>query len=281
MLFSGCRGTGPLVCEPIRAWNMAKMLSDLSEEAQRHAKDEKWGLYRNTRYDRAEQLRRNGRWKRAGFLYVEVLILDLQGVSSTPQTGGFHGAYQSPAPSVVREVARFALRAEMGKEELRNVYKHVAKEVWLDAFPRSPKDVWREIHAHVMEEREALALDRKVEVLGPDRLLSEAEAKRYIKRKNPYELVQRVEHILETESPPNIPREKRERAETYLAAVQPKYLADRWKAKALRRGAEVMWSNHGKEKALEYAEAALNVVDPDEMVAIEQMADALRHELDR
>lgn len=252
------------------------MLSDLSDEAQRHAERGKWGLYRNARYETAERLRREGQWKRAGFLYVEVLILDLQGVAGPADAAGFHEAYQNPTPSVVREVARFALRADLGKEELKTVYKRVGKEVWRNAFPRSAEEVWRELYGYVAEERDALALDQKVEALGPDGLLSNAEARRYIKRKNPYEIVRRVERILETESPPDIPKEKRERAQTYLAAVDPNHLADRWKAKALRRGAEVMWSNNGKEKALEYAEAALKVVDPDEIVAIEKMAEALR-----
>lgn len=258
---------------------MATMLSDLNQDARRHVENGEWGLYRNARYERAEHLRRNGHWEQAGVLYVEVLIFDLQGVTGGAGPPQYHEAYRSPMPAVVREVARFSLRSKMDGEEFRAVYRRVIDEIWMDAFPRSPQEVWTELRAHVVKAQEALALDQKVEALGGDGLLSKAEAQKYIERKNAYELVRRVEQLLENESPPDIPAEKRERVELYLAAVEPSRLADRWKAKAYRRGAEVMWSHNGTEKALEYAEEALKVVDPDELAAIEQMRDQLQSDL--
>ncbi len=263
---------------------MAGPLSDLSDEAQQYAERDQWGRYRNVRYDTAEYVREEGEWKRAGFLYLEILIFDLQGVMSAPGTKGFHEAYQSPMPSVVREVARFVLRADIGEEELRTVYDRVAEQTWLDAFPRSKTDVWTEVLSLVAEQRDALQLEKKVEALGRDRLLSEAECKRYVECKDAYEVVRRVEQILENESPGQIPKAKQERARVYLAAVDPDDLGNRWKAKVYRRAGEVMLSSNGaqgKKKALKYFEKALDAVDRDEVAAVERHVKHLRRELGR
>ncbi len=255
------------------------MLSDLSEEAQRHAEKEEWGPYRNVRYDTAEYVREEGEWKRAGFLYAEVLIFDLQGVTSAPGREGFHDAYRHSSPAVVREVARFARRADMGEDELKTVYDRVVDQVWTDAFPRSRSDVWEEFRTTVWQCREALRLEEKVEALGSDRLLTERDAQAYIEQKSEYEIIRRVEQLLEAEHPARIPPKKQERAERYLAAIEPEHLDDRWKGKAYRRGGEIMLSRNGKKKALEYFERALSSVDRDEVAEVERMVNRLRGKL--
>lgn len=255
------------------------MLSDLSEEAQRHAENEEWGPYRNVRYDTAEYVREEGEWKRAGFLYVEVLIFDLQGVTSAPGVEGFHEAYQYSSPAVVREVARFARRADMEEGELKTVYDRVADQVWTDAFPRSRTDVWEEFRTTVRQCRTALRLEEKVEALGADQLLTEREAQAYIEQKSEYAIIRRVEQLLEAEHPARIPPKKQKRAERYLAAIEPDQLNDRWKGKAYRRGGEIMLSRNGKKKALEYFERALSSVDRDEVAEVERMVNRLRGEL--
>lgn len=256
------------------------MLSDLSDEAQRHAEKEEWGAYRNVRYDTAEYVRMQGEWKRAGFLYVEVLIFDLQGVTSAPGVDGFHEAYQHSSPAVVREVARFARRAGMDEDELKAVYDRVADQVWTEAFPRSRADVWEELRATVGQCWEEIQLEEKVESLGPDQLLSETDARAYIERKSEYEVIRRVEQLLEAEHPAQIPPEKQKRAEMYLAALNPEHLRDRWKGKAYRRGGEVMLSQNGKKKALEYFERALSCVDRDEVAEVKRMVSHLRGTLE-
>lgn len=255
------------------------MLSDLSDEAQRHAEQGQWGQYRNVRYDTAEYVRNEGQWKRAGFLYLEVLIFDLQGVTSTPHVDGFHETHQNTSPAVIREVARFAIRADIGREELKTVYDRVAGQVWMDGFPRSKEEMWADIRAQVWAEREAIQLDERVEALGTGELLTEAEARTFIERKNEYEIIRRVEQLLETEHPARIPADKRDRVETYLASLNPESLGSRWKAKVYRRGGEVMLSQNGKEKALEYFEYALKAVDQDELAEVERLVTYLRREL--
>lgn len=257
------------------------MLSNLSDEAQKHAEQEAWGKYRNVRYDTAEYVRQEGQWKRAGFLYMEVMIFDLQGVTSTPGVNGFHVTHQGTSPAVVREIARLSLKADLGEGEMKTVYDRVADQAWMDAFPRSREDIWEEVREKVWTERDILQLDQKVESLGPDQLLSTAEAETYIEHKNEYEIIRRVEHILEDEHPDRIPEEKRERVQLYLASLDPESLGNRWKAKVYRRAGEVMLSKNGHRKALEYFEYALEAVDRDEIVEVERLVEHLRGALDR
>lgn len=257
------------------------MLSDLSDEAQQYAEQEAWGKYRNVRYDTAEYVRQDGQWKRAGFLYMEVLIFDLQGVTSTPGIDGFHVTHQSTSPAVVRELARLALRADLDEDEMKTVYDRVAGQTWMEAFPRSKEDIWEEACEKVWRERDILQLDRKVESLGPDQLLSTAEAETYIEHKSEFEIIRRVERLLEEEHPADIPPEKQDRVEMYLASLDPESLGNRWKAKVYRRGGEVMLSKNGYRKALEYFEYALEAVDRDEIAEVERLVKHLRDTLDR
>ncbi|PSQ97610.1 MAG: hypothetical protein BRD55_01715 [Bacteroidetes bacterium SW_9_63_38] len=257
------------------------MLSDLSDEARQYAEQEAWGQYRNVRYDTAEYVRQNGQWKRAGLLYMEVLIFDLQGVTSMPGINGFHVTHQSSSPAVVREIARLSLKADLEEGEMKVLYDRVADQTWMEAFPRSKDDIWAEASDEVATQRDILLLDRKVESLGSDQLLSAAEAEAYIKHKSEYEIIRRVERLLEVERAACIPPEKRDRVERYLASLDPEALANRWKAKVYRRGGEVMLSKNGYRKALEYFECALEAVDRDEFVEVERLVEQLRERLNR
>lgn len=259
----------------------SRMLSDLSDEAQQFAEQEAWGKYRNVRYDTAEYVRQDGQWKRAGFLYMEVLIFDLQGVTSTPGVGGFHVTHRSASPAVVRELARLSLKADLEKGEMRTVYDRVADQTWMEAFPRTRDEIWTEAIEQVWTQRHVLQLDQKVESLGPDQLLSPADAETYIEHKNEYEIIRRVEQLVEGEAPDRIPPDKRDRAEMYLASLDPESLGNRWKAKVYRRGGEVMLSKTGYRKALEYFERALEAADRDEIAEVERLAAFLREELGR
>jgi hypothetical protein len=257
------------------------MLSDLSDEAQKFAEEEAWGKYKNVRYDTAEYVRQDGQWKRAGVLYMEVLIFELQGVTSTPGVDGFHVTHRSASPAVVREIARLSLKADLGEAEMKTIYDRVADQTWMDAFPRSKEDVWNEVWDKVSGQREILQLDQKVESLGSDQLLSEAEAETYVEHKNEYEIIRRIERLLEDEDPARIPPAKRDRVELYLASLDPESLGNRWKSKVYRRGGEVMLSKNGHSKALEYFERALEAADRDEIAEVERIVERLREKLDR
>lgn len=252
------------------------MLSELSDEAQHHAERENWGQYRNVRYDTAEYVRERGNWKRAGFLYLEVLIFDLQGVAGAPGVDGFHEAHRTASPAVVKELARFAIEYGLDQDEMRTIYDRVADQTWMDRFPRSEEEVWEEVRDKVKTQKEAIRLTVEVEELGEDELLSTEDATAFVNTKNEYELVRRVETLLENEDPARIPPEKGKRAEMYLAALDPESLSNRWKAKVYRRGGEIMLSRGGEERALQYFERALEAVDQDELGEVKRIVEKLR-----
>lgn len=255
------------------------MLGELSNEAQHHAEQGRWGQYRNVRYDTAQYVQEQGNRKRAGFLYLEVLIFDLQGVSSTLGSDSFHEAHQAATPAVVKELARFSQEYDLGEQEMKMIYERVANQTWMEAFPRSQDEVWADVKNAVQKQKASIQLTEKLESLSAGQLLSEEEATMFIQSKNEYEMVRRVELLLENEDPAGIPAPKAERAERYLAALDPESLPDRWKAKVYRRGGEIMLSRGGKQKALEYFERALAVVDQDELADVERVVENLRPQL--
>lgn len=260
---------------------MADTLSDLSKEAKQYWGDEQWGEYRNTRYETAEHVRSEGDHERAAHLYTEVMIFDLQGVASGTGGDGFHQAYQGETPAVARELARFCLRETLEADALKSVYEQVVDEFWVDAFPRTRDDVWEEFRDVVEEHRTTLRLREKVEKSGGNQLLTSAEAASFAEIADDYEILQRVETLLEPESPTGIPWEKRKRAHDYLASVDVRRLGDRWKGKAFRWAGEVVLSNGEKDEALRYFEKALEVAGRDEKATVERLANMVRGERTR
>lgn len=258
---------------------MSATLTELSNEAEQYAAHGRWGYYRNVRSETADHEHQKGNWKRAGFLYMEVMIFDLQGVASMAGPDGRDGflqAYRSSTPAVARRVARFSLRADMGEDELRTVYERVTDQYWQDDFPRSRTEVWDEMRTIIWEHRQEIQLQKRVEALGSDQLLTEEEARAYVRLKDDYELVQRVEQILEVENAANIPRTKQERAQLYLSSVNVDRLSDRWKAKALRRSGEVLLSQNKKRKAVQRFERAVDVAGVEEKQVVRRMLRILR-----
>lgn len=260
---------------------MADTLSDLSTEAKQYWSDEWWGAYRNVRYEAAEHERRRGEWEQAAYLYVEVMIFDLQGVTGEADGQKFCRAYQGETPSVTRELARYCLREHLDTDDLKEIYTQTASEFWVEAFPRSRAEVWADLRDAVEESRTILRLREKVAAMGGDRLLPPEEAATFAEKVDDYELLQRVETLLENESPTGIPWEKRKRAHDYLSAIDIRRLDDRWRGKALRWAGEVVLSNGEHHAALEYFEKALEVVGQDDRGAVERLLGTLRHTLER
>jgi hypothetical protein len=258
---------------------MADTLSDLSKEAKRHWAEEQWGAYRNVRYEAAEHERRNGEEKRAAYLYLEVMMFDLQGVTGATDGQKFNRAYRRETPSVARELARFCLRKEVGPDELESMYQRVVGAFWVDAFPRSRDEVWQDLRESVEDHRVTLRLREKASAIGPDRLLPAEEAKAFARRADDYEVLRRVGTLLEGESPTGIPWRKRKRAHEYLSSVDIGGIGDRWRGKAFRWAGEVVLANGEKRAALDYLEKALEVVGRDDRAAVERLAGMLRRTL--
>ena len=257
---------------------MADTLSDLSQEAKAYWAKEQWGAYRNVRYETAEYERRRGMGERAAYLYLEVMIFDLQGVTGATNGQKFNRAYQRETPSVARELARFCRREKIDLDELKSMYRRVAREFWVDAFPRSRSEVWAHLRERVEDHRTTLRLREKVSAIGPDRLLSSEEAEAFARRANDYEVLQRVETLLEEEPPAGIPWPKRKRAHEYLSSVDIWSIGERWRGKAFRWAGEVVLANGETDAALAYLEKARAVVGRDERAAVERLLGTLRRE---
>jgi tetratricopeptide (TPR) repeat protein len=258
---------------------MADTLSDLSKEAKQHWTNERWAEYRNVRYETAEHTRQEGDEQQAAYLYVEVMIFDLQGVCGTAEDG-FHRAYRGETPSVARELARFTLRDAVGMDDLKVLYDRVVGEFWIDAFPRPQPEVWGELRDVVEEYRTTVRLREKVEAIGAE-LLTPDEAESFAEMADDYELLQRVETLLEDESPTGVSWKRRKRAHDYLSAVDIKSIGDRWKGKAFRWAGTVVLANGEREEALRYFEKALDVAGRDERATVKRLANTLRHELEQ
>jgi tetratricopeptide (TPR) repeat protein len=260
---------------------MPDTLTDLSKEAKQYWSNEQWGKYRNVRYETAEHVRREGQPKRAAFLYIEVMIFDLQGVNSGIGGQGFAETYRGEMPSVAREVARFALKEDLDEDALKAMYDQVVNQFWIEAFPRPVEEVWAELKQIVEQYRDTIRLHEKVEALGANQLLSSSDAETYAEISDDYDLLRRIGSLLEDEAPRDIPWEKRKRVHEYLSTVDIEQIGDRWKAKALRWAGEVVLSNGEKEAALEYFEDALASADRDDVAPIKRMVNTLRQELNQ
>lgn len=258
---------------------MADTLTDLSKEAKHYWSNEHWGEYRNVRYETAEHVRGEDDWQQALYLYVEVMIFDLQGVASGYGKEGFSRAHRGETPSVARELARLSLRHDLDEDALEAVFGQVADEFWVEAFPQSRTEVWAEMQEVVQEYRDSIQLKERIESLGPDQLLSPAEAETYAEQTDDYELIQRVGTLLEDEPPAGISWEKRKRAHDYLSAVDIDRIGNRWKAKAYRWAGEIVLSNDETDAALTYFEKALDLADLDDRAAVKRRVKMLRGEL--
>jgi len=257
---------------------MADTLSDLSQEAKAYWAKDQWGAYRNVRYETAEHERRRGMGERAAYLYLEVMIFDLQGVTGATNGQKFNRAYQRETPSVAREIARFCRREEIDLDELKSMYRRVARKFWVDAFPRSRAEVWAHLRERVEDHRTTLRLREKVSAIGPDRLLSSEKAEAFARRANDYEVLQRVGTLLEGEPPAGIPWPKRKRAHEYLSSVDIWSIGERWRGKAFRWAGEVVLANGETDAAMTYLEKARAVVGRDERAEVERLLGTLRRE---
>jgi len=260
---------------------MPDTLTNLSKEAKQYWSNEQWGEYRNVRYETAEHVRGQDQHKRAAYLYIEVMIFDLQGVASGFGGEGFMKTHRGETPSVAREVARFTLKEDLDESALKVMYDQVVAQFWVEAFPRPEDEVWAEMKSIVETYRDTIRLKEKVEALGAAQLLPPSDAETYADISDDYELLQRIGTLLDDEDPRGIPWKKRKRVHEYLGTIDIDHIGDRWKAKALRWAGEVVLSNGEKQAALEYFEDALASADRDDAESIRTMVTTLRRELDQ
>jgi len=138
----------------------------LNNKLSEHAQNLNWGLYRNTRFEMAEILRKDKNSELALKAYLEVCYLDLNGPSNCesikndperlkeyppfdPKKWGFL------APAIIDFITKIGKQLGLGEEDLRRTFlehnKNVLKEMGL---PLSPETCWEKTMARYVRCRE-------------------------------------------------------------------------------------------------------------------------------
>jgi ribosomal protein L37E len=125
----------------------------LNESAIQHAQQMNWGLYRNVRYQMAEQLRKEGREKQALLFFIEVSYLDANGPNnrggiSDPdllkQFPMFDPEMGFQALAVARSISKLASKQSMSDDELKELYIETTSEHQARIkLPVSPHVAWK------------------------------------------------------------------------------------------------------------------------------------------
>lgn len=124
----------------------------LDRELNDHAKNDDWGLYRNTLFARGELLRRELRSEQALVLYLEVCYLDLNGPRNL---GGlrnsklwrecmpFHPGDGFLAPGITKRTRRLADALQLDESALGTLFvEHNIRVREKMRLPLSPSDCW-------------------------------------------------------------------------------------------------------------------------------------------
>jgi hypothetical protein len=124
----------------------------LNKEVIEHALNGDWGLYRNTRFQMAELLRKESKFKQALSMYCWVCYLDLNGPRNT---GGLKDpallrAYPpfSPreaflAPGIISRLAGITKKLHVDEEEVLAVFREAAEHDYKGLkLPVQPTEAW-------------------------------------------------------------------------------------------------------------------------------------------
>jgi hypothetical protein len=136
----------------------------LNSEIVKHAKNNDWGLYRNTRFEMAQLLTREGRFKQALAFLFEVCYLDL---NEPNNLGGFSkkdysllglsrfspSEFSSLAPGVVQRINWLVSTASLSEREVTRIFLYRCKKIQETLKPPlSSKEVWPLIKKEILWE---------------------------------------------------------------------------------------------------------------------------------
>lgn len=129
--------------------------SDFNRKLLDHAKLENWGLYRNTRLDMADFLRKKRKTLGALTTYLEVSYLDANGPMNLMDRVDRQGFRESPpfdpsiatqAPRVIGEIYVNSQELKLSNTELKARYLQVATTLQRHLkTPVDPEDGWKEL----------------------------------------------------------------------------------------------------------------------------------------
>lgn len=132
--------------------------SFLNEETIRTASEGDWGLYRNTRFDMAEILRKEEKLKSALDFYLEVCYLDLNGPNNNSGLSGeFSRKAFDPidgnaflAPAVIDRIKSISKKLHISEVELQESFnKHNSRFAKSLNLPITTNDAWLMIQEEV------------------------------------------------------------------------------------------------------------------------------------
>lgn len=125
----------------------------LNKQIIENAKNGDWGLYRNTRFQMAEILRREMKLKDALQTYLEVCYLDLNGVRNVGGMNDPEILKEFPpfdpkesaflAPGVIDLIKRIVLKLDLSKEEIRQIFvEHNSRSEKSLRLPITTEQAW-------------------------------------------------------------------------------------------------------------------------------------------
>jgi len=134
----------------------------LNEDLLNHAKSGQWGLYRNTRFQMAEILRKEQRLKEALRMYLGVCYLDLNGATNmmTDENGNvvsdpeFNKPFDSElaflAPGVIDRIKKIIEKLELSKEEVKEIYFDFSDKMQKStSAPITPSDCFVKLETEI------------------------------------------------------------------------------------------------------------------------------------
>jgi len=132
----------------------------LNKQIIENAKNGDWGLYRNTRFQMAEILRGEMKFKDALRTYLEVCYLDLNGVRNVDRMNDSEILKEFPpfdpkesaflAPGVIDLIKRIVLKLNLGKKEIKRIFvEHNSRSEKFLRLPLSVEKAWQSLEKEI------------------------------------------------------------------------------------------------------------------------------------
>lgn len=134
----------------------------LNEDLLNYAKSGQWGLYRNTRFQMAEILRKENKLRDALRAYLGVCYLDLNGATNmmTDESGNvisdpkFNKPFDQElaflAPGVIDRIQKITKKLELEKEEVKKIYSDFSDRLQKSTrAPVTPEDCWSKLESEI------------------------------------------------------------------------------------------------------------------------------------